>query len=172
MKIEVLSKSHPQHSAIEGTGMFATEAIPKGDTVCIFAGEEITIPELQERYAQGTERIDDPFQIASDKYLDLYQPYIFFNHSCDPNAGLRGRGKLFSLRDIEPGEEITFDYSTSEWTDDEAWRTPWNELWRVPCTCGSSLCRGEIRTFPSLSAERKEYYRKNDALPDFILERL
>jgi len=36
------------------------------------------------------------------------------NHSCDPNCGLVGAVLVVAMRDIEPGEEITFDYAMSD----------------------------------------------------------
>ena len=56
------------------------------------------------------------------------------NHSCEPNGGLRGEAVLVAMRDIKEGEEITFDYATTECIDGE---------WE--CLCGTPACRGTIR---------------------------
>jgi len=45
----------------------------------------------------------------------------FFNHSCDPNAGLQIDGQkvwLVAIKNITQGEEITWDYSTTMDEDD------------------------------------------------------
>ncbi|HSE38711.1 MAG TPA: SET domain-containing protein-lysine N-methyltransferase [Blastocatellia bacterium] len=57
------------------------------------------------------------------------------NHSCDPNLysrQIRGHILYFSKRAIEPGEELTVDYSFAP------------EHKPVPCHCGSAECRGTI----------------------------
>ncbi len=56
-----------------------------------------------------------------------------FNHSCDPNTGVKGQIVLVARRPILPGEEICFDYDTTEIT-------------AVPfvCQCRSPQCRGLI----------------------------
>ena len=48
----------------------------------------------------------------------------FINHSCDPNCETQKwvvRGELaiglFALRDIQPGEELTFDYNFERYGD-------------------------------------------------------
>jgi hypothetical protein len=59
----------------------------------------------------------------------------FINHSCDPNCEPDIRdGKIFitSIRDIAPGEELSYDYSF-DFTEDN-----------TPCKCGSPKCRGYI----------------------------
>ena len=58
------------------------------------------------------------------------------NHSCNPNceAWIEGR-KIFihSLRDIQSGEELSFDYGF----DVECWEDH-------PCRCGQEGCVGYI----------------------------
>ncbi|MBY0112937.1 MAG: SET domain-containing protein-lysine N-methyltransferase [Phycisphaerales bacterium] len=56
-----------------------------------------------------------------------------FNHSCSPNLGVKGQIVVVTRRAIQPGEELTFDYDTTETTPQ-----PW------PCRCGSPACRGTI----------------------------
>ena len=166
---------HPfevRESLIEGKGIFAARHIADGEVICTFDGTRYRIPELKELYAQGVERVDDPLQIGRDLYIDLDEPYIYSNHSCAPNAGMRGEAIMFALRNINPGEEITYDYSTTEWTDDEAWGVNWTDTWRIPCCCGSQQCRGEIRGYPLLPEVQKEAYFAKGALMGFIYERM
>jgi hypothetical protein len=165
-------KFEERKSGIEGKGIFAVSDIKKGEMVCEFKGDKVTIVELKEKYASGEERVDDPFQIDNDVYLDLYEPFVYFNHSCNPNAGIRGNGTMFALRDIKKDEEITFDYSSTEWTDDDAWGINWTEKWKMPCKCGSAGCRKEVRVFSLLPEKVKEKYRIEGALMDFILKKL
>jgi hypothetical protein len=60
-------------------------------------------------------------------------PTEMFNHSCSPNLGVKGQIIVVTRRAIRPGEELTFDYDTTE-TTPQPWR----------CRCGSSDCRGTI----------------------------
>ena len=103
---------------------------------------------------------------------DLEKPFVYFNHSCKPCAGLMETSTLVALQDINVDEEITYDYSTTEWTDDVAWGINWTDLWKIPCTCKSRHCRKEIRGFPLLPAPLKKFYRDEGALMDFILKKL
>jgi hypothetical protein len=52
---------------------------------------------------------------------------------CDPNTWFEGDGLMTARRDIQPGEELTYDYCTSDTVLATRLRT---------CYCGTSLCRG------------------------------
>ena len=58
----------------------------------------------------------------------------YTNHSCDPTAFVSAFGTLVALRDIEAGEEITFDYTVSE----SSITSPFD------CDCGAENCKGRI----------------------------
>ena len=82
---------------------------------------------------QGSTRVNPQGQIvlqcvANEGAAD------WVNHSCDPNAGLVGQIVLVALRDIKVGEEICFDYATSD-------GSPYDEF---ECGCGSRLCRHHV----------------------------
>lgn len=163
------NKFEVRKSNIEGSGVFATSDYENGAVICEFKGERLTVENLKEKYKSGEERIDDPFQVGADVYLDLCEPYVYFNHSCDPNAGMKGSGTLFAIRPIKKGEEITFDYSSTEDTDDKVWGINWTEKWRIPCKCGAGNCRKEIRVFSLLPEEIRDRYYNKGALMDFII---
>ncbi|MEH2149183.1 SET domain-containing protein-lysine N-methyltransferase [Nostoc sp.] len=63
------------------------------------------------------------------------------NHSCNPNTGVRnnqfGGYDFVALSNIEAGEEITWDYETTEY----------EPIAVFPCLCGSLSCRGNILGF-------------------------
>lgn len=52
---------------------------------------------------------------------------------CDPNTWFEGDGLMTARRDIQPGEELTYDYCTSDTVLATRLST---------CYCGTSLCRG------------------------------
>jgi uncharacterized protein len=66
----------------------------------------------------------------------------FINHSCDPNCEAivtKGRVFIHAQRDIEPGEELGYDY----WFVLEDPHTAANKA-LYPCRCGSKNCRGTL----------------------------
>lgn len=138
-----------------GRGNVAIGKIMKGEIICKMRGPIITLKEFSEKYD-----IDgcNPLQIGCDEFIDLVEPYVCFNHSCDPNSGIRNNGILFALKDIEPGDEILFDYST---TVDDLW-------WQMDCKCASSNCRKIIGDFQTIPHEKKEFYYQNNALTGYI----
>lgn len=81
---------------------------------------------------------DYPVQIFDGLYLgpkkaeDLDDSEMF-NHSCNPNAGVKGQNILVGRKDIKAGEEICFDYETTDF-----------QGLNIICKCDSKNCRGEI----------------------------
>lgn len=147
-----------------GRGVFAKEAIKKGETIYIFSGREIDGYECDNvLIPSGQLRNDDPLQIGIYKYIILNPLAYLFNHSCDPNSGMKGRSTLFAIRDIETGEEIVYDYSTTVGPDNPP------EVWTMDCFCGSSKCRKKLMHALSLPEEVLQKYREDGALQDYIL---
>ena len=59
----------------------------------------------------------------------------YINHSCEPNLIsriMKGHILYMTLRDINPGEELTIDYRFDK------------KVERVLCHCGAPNCRGTI----------------------------
>jgi amino acid adenylation domain-containing protein len=69
------------------------------------------------------------------------------NHACRPNAYIDFRTLCFrALQDIRAGEEITYNYFTTEWDLSH----------KFQCLCGSPHCLHTIRGFKYLPAEERE----------------
>jgi GNAT superfamily N-acetyltransferase len=71
--------------------------------------------------------------LAGGKVVLMRPPERFINHACDPNTYIRtiaGDRYVVALRDIRPGEEVTYDYCVNGDGD-----TEW------ACACGSPACR-------------------------------
>ena len=123
-------------SPIQGQGLFARTTMPKGARVLEYLGEKITKEESAWRCQRQNWYIfslDDEFDL--DGNFD-WNPARLVNHSCAPNceAGLEeGKIWILALRDIQPGEEITFNYGY----DLEDYR-------EHPCHCGAPGCAGFI----------------------------
>jgi len=126
------SKLVIQDSSKYGLGVFAIEGIKANELVLQFSGKEIPASEVPS--------YPDPdyfMQIAPGKYIGPsgYED-DFVNHSCEPNCTLDITSlQLIALRDIQSGEEITYDYSCVIFQDDD---------WNIPCNCGTYSCRGII----------------------------
>jgi SET domain len=97
---------------------------------------------------------DHPHNGVSDRYF-----WRFTNHSCEPNTFFRNR-TLRARRAIEPGEEISFDYHTTEY----------EMISPFDCRCGSARCLGTIRGFRFLP--RPEQERLRPWLAPHLLARL
>lgn len=149
-----------------GLGVVAGSAIPAAARIHRMGGRRVDLQGCVVEIQAGRIGRDDPLQVAEDVYFILDAFSICFNHSCDPNAGIRGEGELFALRGIAPGEEITFDYSTTV----PPWVSPCG--WRMACRCQCAGCRHEIGNVLTLPASQLAYYRANHAMPDYILRAL
>lgn len=147
-------------SDIHGRGVYATKFIKKETKIIEYVGEMIDKDESDRRgvsqHAKSLKTGDAAVYIftVSKRYdLDGNVPWNtarLINHSCDPNceAWITGR-KIFihALTDIQPGEELTFDYGF----DVDCWEDH-------PCRCGKAGCVGYIvsRSQWSELAERKK----------------
>jgi SET domain-containing protein len=126
-------------SSIDRFGVYAAEAIPRGKKVIEYTGERLNNREAMKRAAK---------RFLEGKAGRVYMLVVgrrwtidgaaggsgaeLVNHSCDPNLILRrirGRAFLYSLRRIERGEELTYDYGFH---------------CSCRCRCGSPKCRGTI----------------------------
>lgn len=146
-----------------GKAVFAARALRAGDFILQIKGDLIPSYEMPQTYHGARDRY---MQVDSNLFIgpsggadDLV------NHSCDPNAGIRftPHGMLLvALREIAPGEEISWDYSTTMLGID----------WSMRCDCRTTLCRGEVAEFSSLPADRQAYYASSGVLAPFIEERL
>lgn len=142
----------------KGYGVYAKRTFRKGEIICVIEGRRQTPRTLYYHGASFREAQINPLQIGTETYLELDAPYRYFNHSCEPNAGVRKASTLFALRNIKKREEITFDYST---TIDESFF----------CKCGSRKCRGVIADFFALSLKLQKFYMQRKAVPVFIAKK-
>ena len=134
-----------------GKGAFALRDIKKGESIATFAGEELNRVEIHNRIISEQENIDDPLQIDDDCFIDIDGSTYYFNHSCEPNSGIRGRCELITIKDINKGDEITFDYAATVGVN--------IENWTMNCSCGEKNCRkiiGNVLTVPKDKID--EYY--------------
>lgn len=145
-----------------GKGVFAKKDFNKGEIVLHIEGKLITCDEdenVDEQTRSNTIRFNsEKFLSPKGKLGD------FLNHSCKPNSKIvKDKGKLYiySIKDIEKGEEIFFDYSTILASDD---------VWTMKCKCREENCRKIIKKFKTLPAKIKKEYISKKIVPKYILE--
>jgi hypothetical protein len=127
-------KARPAATSSKGYGSIATEPIAAGEIVAAFGGRCVTRDEfdlLPTSQQVRSVQIDEFLYMAGTPEPE---PANFINHSCDPNCVLSGNVVLVALRDIAAGEELGYDYATSDGSDYDEFE----------CTCGTALCRGKV----------------------------
>ena len=115
-------------------GVFAREAIMQ-DSVIFYLKGAITGQPTQYTIQLGHRRhLNFPTIRRSNDDFDYCWQYL--NHSCEPNGYMNiDELTVRALKDIAPGEEITFNYLTTE----SEMAVPFN------CICGSPDCFGYIQ---------------------------
>ena len=136
-----------RRSPIQGYGAFATLRIPRGTRLIEYTGERLTPAQADARYPDVADERHHTFLFAIDDDVVIDAAVggneaRWINHSCDPNCDAvidAGRIWIEATRDIEPGEELAYDYGyvLEERHSPAAKR-------RYPCNCGSSRCRGTL----------------------------
>ena len=116
----------------------AVEAIAAGETILIVSGRRVRRPDRYSVQVGPRTHIAAPEDLAWNERVGEYG-WRYLNHSCEPNACLRGV-ELVALRDIAEGTEITFDYNTTEWDMAHPFR----------CLCGTPSCVGVVRGYQHL----------------------
>ena len=135
------------NTANRGKGAIARRHLAAGSFIARFDGEifywdwpSLPLP-------------DDIFYHAipfADNYVrDTKGPARYLNHSCEPNCGIRDLFDIVTIREIEIGEELVWDYDTAQ--DDG--------VWTMDCDCGAAQCRKQIRGYRFLKPEVKARYR-------------
>jgi uncharacterized protein len=99
--------------SVTGLGLFAIKAIKRGAYIVTYRGRRITTEEADRRAARGASYMFEVNKRWSIDGSPRWNVARYINHSCRPNAkpvGCRGGIVIVALRQIEPGEEITYDY--------------------------------------------------------------
>ena len=117
-----------------GYAVYALAALKKNEVLAVWGGRVVTLADV---LALPREEQGHTIQIYDELYLaplEMQEPADYVNHSCDPNAGICGQISLVAMRDIAPGEEITFDYAMSDSSSFDEFN----------CCCGAPTCRGWV----------------------------
>jgi SET domain-containing protein len=87
-------KSEVRASPIHGRGLFARQAIAKGETVAIKGGyifDREALLSLSSALGPAEVQIGDDLYIGPTTLEERESSMIFSNHSCDANLGVQGQ---------------------------------------------------------------------------------
>jgi uncharacterized protein len=130
-----MSRVYTAESPIHGTGVFSSVHFSPGEIILKIDDSRVVTDDtpLDPTTGEFEHRCD---YLAGGKVVLMQPPERFINHRCDPNTYIRtiaGDRYVVALREIRPGDEITYDYGING-DGDTAW----------DCSCGSPECRKRI----------------------------
>ncbi len=143
-----------------GHGVVALRDFAKDENLFEVTGRFISggaNDDVDEKTCSNAFRYSEELYISPEGTIGDYQ-----NHSCEPNAMVvKTGGRLFvvAAEMIAKGEEALIDYSTIIAEDD---------IWQMQCSCGSSVCRGTVKSFDTLPPELQERYFERGMVPRYI----
>jgi SET domain-containing protein len=132
--------------SVTGLGLFATRLIKRRTRIAEYKGPLLTGKDAERAENRGNRylfEINSRWTIDGKSRKNLAR---YANHSCNPNAApiiVKRRVFICALRNIKPGEEITYDYGSDYLR---------NVIGKPNCKC--RRCRGRR------AKKAREYRRK------------
>jgi hypothetical protein len=127
---------------------FALEAIAPGEVVLEINGLLVDRPDRYSVQIGEQLHMRPPAELGPTEDVAAYR-WRFLNHSCRPNASVRGT-LLVALTPIAAGEEVSFDYNTTEL--------------EIACPfkchcghCGGAMIRGFAHLGPAEQRQREPF---------------
>ena len=133
----------------KGQGSFATQKINKGEVIASFGGFVVEKKDLNK---YSPDRVARSLQLNENTYLlsgSIPEPGDMVNHSCEPNCGALGTSSIRALKDIQVGEELSFDYAM----------TDASEYDEFECFCNKKSCRKKIKGTDWQISQLQEVYK-------------
>jgi uncharacterized protein len=133
-----------------GLGLFATRVIRRATYIATYRGPVLAAEEAEKRERQGAKYM---FELTKKLTIDgspRWNVARYMNHSCWPNAKpMVSKGKIWfvALRDISPGEEITYNYGKEYYE---------YFLAIGGCRCAGCRIRAAAKRSKQLSARKKK----------------
>ena len=131
-----------------GKAIFAKFNLKKDETIFIVKGI------IKKGTYNSTFCCEGPnwLALAKNTWISPFDnnPWRYINHSCNSNAGLKGKVTVVAMKDIKKDEQITIDYSITE--DDP--------YWNMKCNCEQKNCRKTIRSVRFLSPKLFTKYER------------
>jgi SET domain-containing protein len=147
-------KIQARRSKIHGTGVYATDFIPKGEFVIEYKGKVRSHAEVDAEYdGEHEDGHTFLFTLNEDYVIDANidgNDARWINHSCDANCESshedapdgnpkHDRVVIKAARDIQAGEELSYNYGIRL---AERHTAKQKKIWR--CLCGSGNCSGTM----------------------------
>ncbi|GAC1396222.1 MAG: hypothetical protein NVSMB63_16670 [Sediminibacterium sp.] len=141
---QVVTNNHSGQKSLHAQSFFGA-----GDLICSFSAGTVS-----ETASYLT------VQTGEKKHITLQPEFLqYINHSCDPNVFFDTTCmKIIALKAIQPGDELTFFYPSTEWDMAQPF----------DCHCGSEKCLRRIQGAAYLNDADLRSYR----LTDFIAQQL
>lgn len=130
----------------------ATRGFKTGEIICAFSASAVSsVPSYL------------TVQTGIDKHITLSPEFLqYMNHSCVPNVFFdTQRMELICLRDIAPGDEITFFYPSTEWEMAQPFL----------CQCGHAECLQIIQGASFLREETLNKYKLTSFIQNMLREK-
>lgn len=133
--------------------LFAAVAFQPGDVITKFAADKI------QKYATYL-----TVQTGTNRHITLKPDFLqYINHSCTPNTFFNTASmELVCLQPIQPGEEFTFFYPSTEWEMAQPF----------VCNCGTAACIQLINGASNLSVETLSKYKLTDFIRQQVRQKL
>ena len=126
-------------------GVYALQPVSQHSVIFYLRGDVVARPSKYTIQLGSNEHLTFPAKRKRNDVLDYCWQYL--NHCCAPNGYINTAERSFrALRDIAPGEEITFNYLTTE----SEMAMPFD------CNCGSANCFGFIQGRNFLTLEQAD----------------
>lgn len=126
-------------------GVYAKQAIERDSVILHLRGTISARPSKYTIQLSSNQHLNLPAIKRPKDHVDYCWQYL--NHCCEPNGYMKTAERTCrALRDIAPGEEINFNYLTTE----SEMAEPFN------CHCGSAHCFGFIQGRNFLTLEQVE----------------
>jgi len=138
-------------SSIHAAGCYTLDPIAKGRRILEYDGPRISKALADERYADRPVTYLFGFEDRTD-VIDGFGTAMFINHSCAPNCITEtstGRVYIRALRDIQPNEELLYEYNLYDSDEDDQ-----------TCYCGAPNCRGTMFSDWELKRQARNAARK------------
>jgi uncharacterized protein len=127
-----MSRLYTAESSIHGKGVFSYVHFSPGEMILKIDDSRVVTD------ADPLDTAKDEFEhhcdyLARGKVVLMQAPERFINHRCEPKTFIRtisGDRYVVALREMHPGDEITYDYCING-DGDTAW----------DCSCKSPACR-------------------------------
>jgi hypothetical protein len=137
-----------------GKGLFAKKNIPAFSLLCNISGKSLNFKDTLSLKQKESHAL----QIGVDQYILCPSPFLYSNHSCEPNCGVNQNLQFITIKNIVAGEELLWDYSTSML----------ERHWTMTCLCNTASCRKTVTDFDRIPHHVQQHYLRLNVVLPFI----